>query len=172
MPVAGTEGSHRLPDIDPVLPDIGTAAPDFELSNQFGEKVRLSQFRGEKPVGLVFFPLAFTGICTGELCELRDNFAIFQRQGVELLAISVDSKATLRVFAEQEGYPFSLLADFWPHGAAAAQYGAFQEDRGTATRATFVIDESGIIRSRFVTEPGTARSLDAYRDALDALAVA
>jgi peroxiredoxin len=164
MPVGGTEGSHRLPDID-------TIAPDFELSNQFGEKVRLSQFRGVKPVTLVFFPLAFTGICTGELCELRDNFALFQKQGVELLAISVDSKATLRVFAEKEGYPFSLLADFWPHGAVAAEYGAFQEDRGTAARATFVIDAGGVIRSRFVTEPGTARSLGAYQGALDALAI-
>ena len=163
MPVAGPEGSHQMADID-------TPAPDFELLNQFGETVRLSQFQGVKPVVLVFFPLAFTGICTGELCELRDNFALFQRQGVELLAISVDSKATLWVYAEQEGYPFSLLADFWPHGAVAREYGAFQDDRGTADRATFVIDDSGVIRSRFVTESGTARSLVAYQGALDALA--
>ncbi|MHA6667982.1 peroxiredoxin [Homoserinimonas sp. A447] len=154
------------------MADINTAAPDFELRNQFGESVRLSQFRGVKPVTLVFFPLAFTGICTGELCELRDNFALFEQQGVELLAVSVDSKATQRVFSEQEGYQFSLLADFWPHGGVARDYGVFQEDRGTAARATFVIDVGGVIRSRFVTEPGTARSLDAYQEALDALAMA
>lgn len=148
----------------------GTPAPDFELPNQFGEPVRLSQFRGVKPVALVFFPLAFTGICTGELCELRDNLGVFQQQGVELLAISVDSKATLRVFAEREGFPFSLLADFWPHGAVAREYDVFQENRGTAGRATFVIDESGIIRSGFMTESGTARSLDAYQEALSELA--
>lgn len=152
-----------------MIPDVGTRAPDFELRNQFGESMRLSQFRGVKPVTLVFFPLAFTGICTGELCELRDNFAMFQQQGVELLAISVDSKATLRVFAEREGYAFSLLADFWPHGGVAREYGVFLEDRGTAARATFVIDESGVIRSQFSTESGTARSLDDYRAALEQL---
>jgi peroxiredoxin len=162
MPVAAAERNHQM--LNP-----NTAAPEFELLNQFGETVRLSQFRGVQPVALVFFPLAFTGICTGELCELRDNLDLFQKQGVELLAISVDSKATLRVFAEQEGYQFSLLADFWPHGAVARDYGVFLEDRGTATRATFVIDESGVIRSQFMTEPGTARPLEAYREALDAL---
>lgn len=151
------------------MSDVAMPAPDFELSNQFGESVRLSQFRGVKPVALVFFPLAFTGICTGELCELRDNFALFQRRGVELLAVSVDSKATLRVFAEQEGYQFSLLADFWPHGAVAKEYGVFQDERGTAARGTFVIDDGGIIRSRFITDSGTPRSLASYREALDAL---
>jgi peroxiredoxin len=144
-------------------------APDFELKNQFGESVRLAQFRGVKPVALVFFPLAFTGVCTGELCELRDNLGAFEQQGVELLAVSVDSKATLRVFAEQEGYQFSLLADFWPHGAVAREYGVFLDDRGTAGRATFVIDESGVIRSRFATEAGTPRQLESYLDALKAL---
>lgn len=149
--------------------EIGTIAPDFTLKNQFGEDITLSQFRGSKPVVLVFFPLAFTGICTGELCELRDNFAMFESDGVELLAVSVDSKATLRVFAEQEGYQFSLLADFWPHGGVASDYGVFLEDRGNATRATFVIDAAGVIRSRFITAPGTARSLEAYREALGEL---
>lgn len=154
-----------------VIAENNTIAPDFELPNQFGEIVRLSQLRGVKPVALVFFPLAFTGICTGELCELRDNFAMFEHDGVELLAVSVDSKATLRVFAEQEGYPFTLLADFWPHGAVARDYGVLLEDRGHATRATFVIDLDGIIRSSFVTAPGEARSLDAYRDSLATLAL-
>lgn len=148
---------------------IGIAAPDFELSNQFGETVSLAEFRGVKPVVLVFFPLAFTGICTGELCELRDNFGIFAQEGVELIAISVDSKATLRVFAEREGFDFTLLADFWPHGAVAREYGVFLEDGGYATRATFVIDREGVIRSTFVTGPGEPRSLNAYTEALAAL---
>lgn len=149
--------------------DINTMAPDFELSNQFGEAVRLADFRGKKPVTLVFFPLAFTGTCTGELCELRDNFALFADSGTELLAISVDSKATLRAFADQEGYQFSLLADFWPHGAVARDYGVFLDEPGFATRATFVIDEVGIIRSSFATTPGEARSLGAFREALATL---
>ena len=108
---------------------VGAPAPDFTLNNQFGEAVTLSQFRGVKPVVVVFYPLAFTGICTGELCELRDNFSAFQDKNVELLAISVDSSFSLRVFAEQEKYDFSLLSDMWPHGAVASTYGVFLEDK-------------------------------------------
>ena len=146
-----------------------TQAPDFELVNQFGERIQLSRYRGEKSVALVFFPLAFSGICTGELCELRDNLSLFAESGVELIGISVDSKHTLRAWGEQEGYTFSLLADFWPHGAVAKEYGVFLEDRGSANRATFMIDQSGIIRASFISAPGEARSLDAYRAALGEL---
>lgn len=147
--------------------EIDTPAPDFELANQFGESIRLSDFRGRRAVTLVFFPLAFTGTCTGELCELRDNLALFTDHDVELLGISVDSKATLRAWAEQEGYDFTLLADFWPHGAVAREYGVFVEERGFANRATFLIDTEGIIRASFVTAPGQARSLEQYRAALE-----
>jgi peroxiredoxin len=146
-----------------------THAPDFELPNQFGEHVRLSDFRTKKPVALVFFPLAFSSTCTSELCELRDNLSLFQDQSVELLGISVDSKATLRAFAEAEGYDFPLLADFWPHGDVAKEYGVFLPEKGFANRATFLIDTHGIIRSSFVTAPGEARSLAEYRHALDEL---
>lgn len=141
-------------------------APDFELANQFGEHVRLSYFRGKKPVALVFFPLAFSTTCTTELCELRDNLALFKDSDVELIAISVDSKATLRAWAEHEGYEFTLLADFWPHGAVAKEYGVFIEAKGFANRATFLIDVDGVIRASFITEPGQARSLGDYRAAL------
>ena len=144
-----------------------TKAPDFELANQFGEHVRLSDFLGKKPVTLVFFPLSFSSTCTSELCTLRDNLALFQQNGVELIGISVDSKATLRSFAEQEGYDFTLLADFWPHGAVSKEYGVFLEEKGYANRATFVIDTRGIIRASFITEPGQPRSLEDYRLALD-----
>ncbi|GIT79047.1 peroxiredoxin [Leifsonia sp. LS1] len=148
-----------------------TQAPDFELLNQHGQPVRLSDFRGRKAVALVFFPLAYSGTCTGELCALRDNLALFDDHRVELLAISVDSKFTLRAWAEQEGYDFSLLADFWPHGEIAKEYGVFLPEKGFANRATFLIDESGIIRASFITAPGEARSLDAYRAALEQLPV-
>lgn len=146
-----------------------TLAPDFELSNQHGEPVRLSDFRGKSAVALVFFPLAFSGTCTGELCELRDNIEIFRDRSVELLAISVDSKFTLRAWAEQEGYKFSLLTDFWPHGETAKEYGVFLPDKGFANRATFLIDESGVIKASFITAPGEARPLEAYRSALEDL---
>ena len=143
-----------------------TQAPDFELANQFGEHVRLSDFRGVHPVALVFFPLAFSSTCTTELCELRDNITLFADSNVELLGISVDSKATLRAFAEAEGYDFTLLADFWPHGAIAKEYGVFLPEKGFANRASFLIDTRGIIRASFITAPGEARSLNAYRAAL------
>lgn len=149
-----------------------TQAPDFELPNQFGEHVRLSDFRGRKPVALVFFPLAFSSTCTGELCELRDNLALFAGSHAELLAVSVDSKATLRAFAEKEGYNFALLADFWPHGAVAKEYGVFLEEKGFANRASFLIDTHGIIKASFITAPGEARSLEAYRAALAELSPA
>jgi mycoredoxin-dependent peroxiredoxin len=152
--------------------EIDTRAPDFELANQFGEHIRLSDFVGKKPVALVFFPLAFSSTCTSELCTLRDNLALFRQNGVELLGVSVDSKATLRAFAEQEGYDFNLLADFWPHGAVAKEYGVFLAEKGYANRATFVIDAKGFIRASFTTAPSEPRSLEDYRVALDAVLTA
>jgi peroxiredoxin len=148
---------------------VGDAAPDFSLINQFGETVTLSEFRGKKNVVIVFYPLSFSGICTGELCELRDNFSQFERADVELLAISVDSKFVQKKFAETEGYKFSVLADFWPHGAVAKTYGVFLEENGISNRATFVINKEGELVSKFITAPGQARSLDEYNRALDSL---
>ena len=148
---------------------IGDAAPDFSLINQFGETVTLSEFKGKKNVVIVFYPLSFSGICTGELCELRDNFAQFERADVELLAISVDSKFVQKKFADQEGYKFSVLADFWPHGGVAKAYGVFLEENGISNRATFVINKDGELVSKFITAPGQARSLDEYNRALDSL---
>ena len=148
---------------------IGDAAPEFSLANQFGETVSLADFKGKMNVVLVFYPLSFSGICTGELCELRDNFERFAREDVELLAISVDSKYVQKQFAEHEGYKFSVLADFWPHGAVAQQYGVFLEENGFSNRATFVIDKDGVLVAKFVTAPGQARSLDEYDKALATL---
>ena len=146
---------------------IGDEAPDFELPNQNGEPIRLSDFRGKKAVVVVFYPLSFTGTCTGELCELRDNIAQFQNDKVELLAISVDSKFTQKKFAEQESYNFNVLSDFWPHGGVAKQYGVFIEEAGIANRGTFVINKDGVIVAKFVTAPGQARSLADYHKALE-----
>ncbi|WP_430592849.1 peroxiredoxin [Humidisolicoccus flavus] len=148
---------------------IGAIAPDFSLPNQYGETVSLSELLDKKPVVLVFFPLAFTGICTGELCELRDNLELFAHADVELVAISVDSKGALRAFAESEGYDFMFLSDFWPHGAVADAYGVFLQDRGTAGRATFVIDQDRTIHAKFETAPGQARDFASYESALRSL---
>ncbi len=148
---------------------IGTAAPDFELNDQHGNKVSLSSFKGKKNVVLLFIPFAFTGTCTGELCAMRDDLSSFQNDNVELLAVSCDSMFTQRVFAEKEGYNFPVLADFWPHGAVAQAYGIFDEARGCALRGTFVIDKEGIVRWSVVNGLGDARSNDEYKAALAAL---
>jgi peroxiredoxin len=148
---------------------VGDKAPDFELVNQHGESVKLSSFQGKKPVVLVFYPLSFSGTCTEELCELRDNFSDFESKDVELMAISVDSKYTQKLFAEKEGYKFQVLADFWPHGGVAQSYGVFKEEAGIAIRGTFLIDTEGVIRQMFVNGPGEARDLASYHQALAAL---
>lgn len=149
--------------------EVGAQAPDFTLSDQHGEELTLSELVAEGPVALVFFPLAFSGICTGELCELRDNLSVFSDSKVRLVGVSVDSVYALKAWAEQEGYEFSILSDFWPHGAVAQQFGAFVEEAGIATRATVVIGEDRRVLAAFETAPGQARDFAAYRDALAAL---
>lgn len=151
------------------VPSVGQPAPDFELVNQFGEPVRLSALRGRRVV-LVFFPFAFSGICTGELCEIRDNLALFDDADAAVLGISVDSKFAQRAYAEKEGYTFDLLADFWPHGAVAEQYGVFDPGSGMARRGTFIIDADGIVRYVVVNPRGQARDFSEYRAALAGLA--
>jgi peroxiredoxin len=148
---------------------VGEKAPDFELKNQHGQTVRLSDFRGEKNVVLVFYPFAFTGVCTGELCALRDGLPAFQNDAVQLLAVSNDSIHTLRVFSEQEGLEYPLLSDFWPHGAASTAYGVFEEEKGCAVRGTFVIDKEGVVRWTIVNGLPDARDLNEYAKALEAL---
>lgn len=148
---------------------VGVEAPDFTLSDQHGEELTLSELVEEGPVALVFFPHAFTGICTGELCELRDNLALFDDGEVRLLGISVDPVPALRSWTEQEGYGFSILSDFWPHGAVAQDYGVFIEERGIATRATVLIGAERRVLASFETAPGQARDLAAYREALAAI---
>lgn len=150
------------------VPAIGGTAPDFELPNQFGEPVRLSSFRGQNVV-LVFYPFAFSGICTGELCEIRDNLAVFEDSNAVVLAISVDSKFSLRAYAGQENYSFDLLSDFWPHGGVASAYGVFDPETGMARRGTFIIDAAGTTRYTVVNPRGQARDLNEYRAALAGL---
>ena len=138
--------------------EIGQMAPDFTLKNQHGEEVTLSDLRGKKNVVLVFYPMAFTGICTGELCEIRDNLNVYANDDAAVFGISCDTPASLRVFAEQEGIEFPLLSDFWPHGKVAQEYGSFLAERGIALRGTFVIDKDGIVRWSVVNAPGDARN--------------
>ncbi|MGW1607686.1 peroxiredoxin [Streptomyces eurythermus] len=148
---------------------VGDKAPDFELKDNHGRSVKLSDFRGEKSVVLLFYPFAFTGVCTGELCELRDNLPKFTDRDTQLLAVSNDSIHTLRVFAEQEGLEYPLLSDFWPHGNVSRAYGVFDEDKGCAVRGTFIIDKEGVVRWTVVNGLPDARDLGDYVKALDTL---
>lgn len=148
--------------------EVGDQAPDFTLRNQHGEDVTLSELRGKKVV-VMFYPFAFTGICTGELCEIRDRRSDFVNDDAELLSISCDSPATLKAFADAEGLTHTLLSDFWPHGDVSRAYGAFWENTGFATRATYVLDRDGVVRWSVVNGPGEARSADDYAEALAAI---
>jgi mycoredoxin-dependent peroxiredoxin len=149
--------------------DTGTEAPGFTLKDQNGQPVSLSDFRDAKNVLLVFFPLAFTGICQGELDEIRDNLQTYENDDTVTLAVSVGPPPTHKVWATQSGFTFPVLADFWPHGAVAQAYGVFNDDAGIANRGTFVVDRSGIIRFSEMKQPGEARDQVVWTDALTAL---
>jgi mycoredoxin-dependent peroxiredoxin len=146
--------------------EIGDMAPDFELKDQHGTPVKLSGLRGKKNVVLVFYPLAFSGVCSGELCAMRDSFPESDRDDVEVLTVSVDSTFVHKTWADQEGFGFGLLSDFWPHGEVAKAYGVFDEERGIATRGTFIIDKDGVVRWKVVNAIPQARDLADYSKAL------
>jgi peroxiredoxin len=124
----------------------GEPAPDFELRDQHGRQVRLSAFRGGKVVVVMFYPFAFSAVCTDELRGVRDNLAAFESDDVQLVAVSCDPMFSLRVFAERDGLTFPLLSDFWPHGEVARTYGVFNATRGCPDRSTFIVDRTGVLR--------------------------
>ena len=149
--------------------DVGQEAPDFELNDQHGHPVRLSSMRGAKNVVLVFYPLAFSGVCSGELSAMRDEFPEVSRDDVELLTVSVDSTYTHRAWADRENFNFGLLSDFWPHGDVAKLYGVFDENRGVSIRGTFIIDKSGVVRWKVLNPILQARDIAEYQKALASL---
>ncbi|KAA9393254.1 peroxiredoxin [Kocuria coralli] len=150
--------------------DIGQFAPDFTLTNQYGEEVQLSEHRG-RPVVVVFYPFAFSSVCTGEMCQLQDMLEEVQEVDALLLAISTDTTHVLKAFANVESLEFDLLSDFWPHGQVAESYGVLDPEKGVPSRTTFLIDGDGIILDRFTSaELGIPRTVDSYREALSKLA--
>jgi peroxiredoxin (alkyl hydroperoxide reductase subunit C) len=151
-------------------PGVGQHAPDFTLKDYNNEVFTLSEALAEKSVLLVFYPLAFSSTCTGELCALRDDAESFASDDVQAVAISVDSPYSLKVFADRESYEFPILSDFWPHGAVAQLYGVFNEATGFANRGTFLIDRSGVVRFAELNEVGQARDPQRWRDAVAQLA--
>ena len=133
--------------------DVGTKAPDFTLTNQDRQPVKLSEQRGH-PVVLAFFPAAFSGVCTKELCTFRDSMARLNSAKAQVYGISVDTFFTLKAFHDAQGYNFPLLSDF--NKQAIRDYGVFNEDmiglKGIAKRAVFVVDEDGVVRYREVLD--------------------
>jgi peroxiredoxin len=146
--------------------DIGSVAPDFTLKSQHGEDITLSSYRGDKNVVLVFFPFAFSGICTGELCEIRDNLGQLEADGAQVLAISCDHFFSNRAFADRDGYTFPILSDFWPHGEVSKAYGTFNDGAGAPNRGTYVLDRAGVLQWKVENGIPDARDLSAYREAL------
>ncbi|WP_278855698.1 peroxiredoxin [Kocuria palustris] len=145
--------------------EIGQFAPDFTLNNQYGEAVTLAEHLG-RPVALVFYPFAFSSVCTGEMCQLQDMMDEVQEADALLLAVSTDSQYVLKAFSREESLEFDLLSDFWPHGETARAFGVFDETTGMASRTTFLIDADGIVLDRFTSEITSQRPVGRYREAL------
>ena len=147
----------------------GSTAPDFALKDQNNQDVRLADFRGRKAVLLVFYPLAFTRTCQGELTGIRDTLDRYVNDRVQVLTVSVDSPYSHKVWAMEQGFDFPLLSDFWPHGAVARAYDVFDDASGVAWRGTFLIDSDGVVRFAETVPPGRARDQSAWQDAIAAL---
>ena len=148
---------------------VGDTAPDFSLPDQDKQVVSLAGLRGA-PVLVVFYPFAFSGICTGELCQLRDELGTYTDAGVQVVAISTDPTFSLKAFREKEGLEFPLLSDFWPHGATAQAYGVFNDKAGMAVRGTFLVDAEGKIAFAEVNSPGDVREQSGWKKAVSSLA--
>jgi mycoredoxin-dependent peroxiredoxin len=148
---------------------VGSLAPDFTLPSTSGDPVTLSALRGQKVV-LMFYPYAFTGVCTGEVCALSDDLASFAELDAQVLSVSCDALPTLKKFAAEENLTYPLLSDFWPHGKVARSYGVFLEDLGAANRGTFILDRDGVVAWSTVTSLGEARDAAQYREVLAGLA--
>ena len=148
---------------------VGATAPDFTLKDQNNQPVTLASYRGSKTVLLVFYPFAFSGTCTAELGQVRDELPSYQNDDVQVLAISTDPVFALKGWAEAQQYTFPLLSDFWPHGATARAYGVFNEAAGMANRGTFVVDREGVVRFAELNQPGEPRDQSGWVRALDQL---
>jgi len=158
--------ASSVPQASPPRPGVGDPAPDFTLVDQHGAEVTLSSVRGAKFAAVVFYPFAFSGLCTGELREIRDGLEDFQDGDIQVFTISCDPMYSLRAWADAEGHFFPLLTDFWPHGEVSRRYGVFNEEQGAPLRGTFLLDRDGRVVWSEVNGPGEARDFVAYRAAL------
>jgi mycoredoxin-dependent peroxiredoxin len=147
--------------------EVGQDAPDFTLRDENGEEVPLSSLRGRNVV-LIFFPAAFSGLCTKELHTATDLAEKYGAAGAEVFGVSVDSPYALKAFKRDEGLEARFLSDFHPKGQVAEEYDAYIPEAGVATRATYVIDKDGKVAYKMVNHPGEMRDQDAIIEALAA----
>jgi peroxiredoxin len=150
----------------------GDKAPDFTLKNSDGEDVTLSSFQGDKNVVVLFFPLAFSSVCTTELCSVRDGLNQFENLDAQILGVSIDSFFTLKEFKKSQNLNFPLLSDF--NKTTATAYGALYEEffgmKGVAKRSAFVVDKKGVIRYAEVLEKASdLPNFDVIKDTLKSL---
>ena len=150
--------------------EVGSEAPDFTLRDENGEEVTLSSLRGGNVV-LIFFPAAFSGICTKELHTATDLAEQYDAAGARVYGISVDSPYALKAWKRDEELNAGFLADNHPKGAVAETYGAYIPEAGVATRATYVIDKDGKVAHKMVNHPGEQRDQQAIIEALAACPV-
>lgn len=143
------------------MPGVGDQAPDFSLRSQHGATVTRADLLGA-PALVVFYPFAFSGICSSELADLRDHRSTFDDAGVRIVAISCDPMFALRVFDDRDGFGFTMLSDFWPHGEVARTFGCFDEDMGAAGRSSFLLDPEGTVCWTLTREAGEQRDIDLH----------
>lgn len=148
---------------------VGGRAPEFELRDQNNQAVGLAALREKGPVLIVFFPLAFTGTCEGELGYLRDHLPEFT-DGLSTVAVSVGPPPTHKVWSQAQGFLFPILSDFWPHGAVASAYDVFDETKGCPRRSSYIVDKEGVVRWSVHNAMPDGRDLDEHLRQLEALA--
>jgi peroxiredoxin len=162
--------TSRPPTSDPL--GVGDRVPDLTLRDQHGADLRLADLRGA-PALVVFYPYAFSGVCTSELRDLARSdelAAALDRTGAALVGVSCDPVFTQRAFADAEGLDFPLLSDFWPHGALAAGFGVLDVKRGCPRRSSFLLDGEGVVRWALHHGIGDPRTVAQHLAALDVLA--
>ena len=135
----------------------GNEAPEFDLQVDGARRVRLSDFRGERNVLLVFHPFAWTPVCEEEALDLQANLPSFESADTEVILVSCDAAAARQAWKEKLGLTYTLASDFWPHGEAAKAYGVFEEERGAPVRGTFLIDKNGVVVWSLVNEDNRRR---------------
>ena len=150
-------------------PVVGQQAPALVLPDQRGEPYRLSETLRDRHALVVFFPFAFSSICTGELLEIQLNIDEFVNDRVQVVGVSCDPTTSLRAWSALEGYRFPLLSDFWPHGRVSRAYGVLDEDTGAPARGTFLVDPDGVVTWSLVHGPGEERPIGLLHEAVRGL---